>query len=80
MAGRRLLFIVLLSIRSVWQPGLRCAGLIRTDRRLLSIRFPPSGVNGHHPYCLFARVITAEVLPTRRSGMALAWARYRSAG
>jgi hypothetical protein len=30
-----------------------------TGRRLLSIRFPPGGVNGHHPYRLFTRAITA---------------------
>jgi hypothetical protein len=30
-----------------------------TGRRLLSIKFPPGGVNGHHPYRLFTRVITA---------------------
>jgi hypothetical protein len=23
------------------------------------MRFPQGGVNGHHPYCLFTRVITA---------------------
>ena len=32
-------------------------------------RFPPSGVNGHHPYCLFTRVITAGLLAPRRSGI-----------
>jgi hypothetical protein len=37
----------------------RCAGVVMTGRRLLSIRFPPGGVNGHHPYRLFTRVITA---------------------
>jgi hypothetical protein len=30
-----------------------------TGRRLLFFRFPPGGVNGHHPYRLFTRVITA---------------------
>ncbi len=32
-------------------------------------RFPPSGVNGHHPYCLFTRVITTGLLALRRSGI-----------
>jgi hypothetical protein len=70
VAGRRLLFIVLLSIRSPRRAaaGPSCAGLIRAGRRLLSTRFPPSGVTGHHPYGLFTRVITAESLPPRRSG------------
>ena len=35
------------------------------------MRLPPGGVNGHHPYCLFTRVITAGLLPPRRSGMGL---------
>ena len=26
------------------------------------MRGPPGGVNGHHPYCLFTRVITAGLL------------------
>src|SRR4051812_43113453 len=68
------LFIVLFSIRSPRRAAARpsCAGLIRAGRRLLSIRFPPSGVTGHHPYGLFTRVITAESLPPRRSRMGLA--------
>jgi hypothetical protein len=32
-------------------------------RRLLSIRIPPGGVNGHHPYRLFTRVITGGLFP-----------------
>ena len=35
------------------------------------MRFPPGGVNGHHPYCLFTRVITAGLFAPRRSGMGL---------
>ena len=27
------------------------------------MRFPQSGVNGHHPYCLFTRVITRDCAP-----------------
>ena len=49
--------------------GLRCAGLIRAGRSLFSVRFPPSGVTGHHPYDPFTRVIPARLLPRRRSGM-----------
>jgi hypothetical protein len=45
--------------RAVRRPGLRCAGVVMTGRRLLFFRFPPGGVNGHHPYRLFTRVITA---------------------
>ena len=37
--------------------------MVRAGRRLLSIRFPPGGVNGHHPYRLFTRVITAGLFP-----------------
>jgi hypothetical protein len=33
------------------------------------MRFPPSGVNGHHPYCPFTRVITAGFLARRLSGI-----------
>lgn len=35
------------------------------------MRLPPIGVNGHHPDCLFTRVITAGLLAPRRSGMGL---------
>jgi hypothetical protein len=27
------------------------------------MRLPQGGVNGHHPYCLFTRVITAALFP-----------------
>ena len=36
------------------------------------MRLPPGGVNGHHPYCLFTRVITAGLFAPRRSAMGLA--------
>jgi hypothetical protein len=49
-------------LRSVPRPGLRCAGVVSAGRRLLPRRFPLSGVNGHHPCCLFTRVITAGLL------------------
>jgi hypothetical protein len=61
---------VLDPVAAPW-PGLRCAGVVMTGRRLLSIRFPPGGVNGHHPYCLFTRVITAGLFAPRRSGIGL---------
>jgi hypothetical protein len=41
-------------------------------RQLLSIRIPPGGVTGHHPYRRFTRVITAGLLSPRRTGMGLA--------
>jgi hypothetical protein len=44
---------------AVRRPGLRRAGVIITGRRMLSMRFPPNGVNGQQPYHLFTRVITA---------------------
>ena len=53
----------------VRRPGLRCAGVVMTGRRLISIRFPPGGVNGHHPYRLFTRVITAGLFAPRRCGI-----------
>ena len=64
MTSGPLLFIVLSSIRSS-----RCAAagssLCRCGHhwpnKLISIRFPPSGVNSHHPYRLFTRVITARL-------------------
>ena len=37
------------------------------------MRLPSGGVTGRHPYGLFTRVITAELLPPRRSGTGLAW-------
>ena len=45
--------------RAVRRPGLRCAGVVMTVRRLSSIRFAPAKVNRHHPCCVFTRVITA---------------------
>jgi len=61
MARRRLLFIVLFSIRSPRRAaaGLRRADVVSAGRRLLSMRLPPGWVNGHHPYRLFTRAITA---------------------
>ena len=41
-------------------------------RQLLSIRIPPGGVTGHHPYRLFTRVITVRLLSPPRSGTGLA--------
>ena len=35
------------------------------------MRLPPGGVNGHHPYCLFTRVITAGLFAMRRCGIGL---------
>jgi hypothetical protein len=34
--------------------------VIITSRRMLTMRFPPNGVNGQQPYHLFTRVITAR--------------------
>jgi hypothetical protein len=36
-----------------------CAGVVMTGRRLISIGVPPGGVNGHHPYRVVTRMITA---------------------
>ncbi|MGY4646387.1 hypothetical protein [Mycobacterium sp. URHB0021] len=31
------------------RPGFVCAGVVMTDQRLISLRFPPGGVNRHYP-------------------------------
>jgi hypothetical protein len=31
------------------RPGFVCAGVVMTGQRLISLRFPPGGVNRHHP-------------------------------
>ncbi len=51
------------------------SGVVITGRRLIFMRFPPGGVNGHHPERLFTRVITAGL-----SVPATMWDRPASGG
>jgi hypothetical protein len=57
--------------------GLRCAGVVMTGRRLIFNRLPPGGVNSHHPYRVFTRVITAGLFASRRCGIGLGSGRCR---
>jgi hypothetical protein len=74
MAGGRLFVIDLFSIRST-RRGRAFVGLVRSALadRCDPMRVLPVGVNGHHPYRLFTRVITAVSVPPRRPGTGVAW-------